>query len=53
MNFGCDIAAAREPLKIASATEAVQDDRIHIEKLNDPFLFKTWSILLFAVRMKC
>jgi hypothetical protein len=30
-------AAAR---KIANATEAVQDGRIHIEKLNGPFLFR-------------
>jgi hypothetical protein len=33
-------AAARKLLVIATATEAVQDGRIHIEKLNGPFLFK-------------
>jgi hypothetical protein len=32
--------AARKLLEIANATEAVQDGRIHIEKLNGPFLFK-------------
>ncbi len=33
-------AAARKLLEIANTTEAVQDGRIHIEKLNGPFLFK-------------
>jgi hypothetical protein len=33
-------AAARKLLEIANATEPVQDGRIHIEKLNSPFLFK-------------
>jgi len=33
-------AAARKLLEIANATEAVQDGRIHIEKINGPFLFK-------------
>jgi hypothetical protein len=33
-------AAARKLLEIANATEAAQDCRIHIEKLNGPFLFK-------------
>jgi hypothetical protein len=28
--------AARKPLEIANATEAVQDGRIHIEKINAP-----------------
>jgi hypothetical protein len=32
--------AARKLLEIANATEAVQDGRIHIEKINGPFLFK-------------
>jgi hypothetical protein len=32
--------AARKLLEIANETEAVQDGRIHIEKLNGPFLFK-------------
>jgi hypothetical protein len=31
-------AAARKLLEIANATEAVQDGRIHIEKINGPFL---------------
>jgi hypothetical protein len=31
-------AAARKLLEIANATEAVQDGRIHIEKLNGPLL---------------
>jgi hypothetical protein len=30
--------AARKLLEIANATEAVQDGRIHIEKINRPFL---------------
>jgi hypothetical protein len=33
-------AAARKLLEIANATEAVQDGRIHIEKINRPFLFQ-------------
>jgi hypothetical protein len=33
-------AAARKLLEIANSTEAVQDGRIHIEKLNGSFLFK-------------
>ena len=32
--------AARKLLEIANATEALQDGRIHIEKLNGPLLFK-------------
>jgi hypothetical protein len=32
--------AARKQLEIANATEAVQDGRIHIEKINGPFLSK-------------
>ena len=32
--------AARKLLEIANATEAVQDGRIHIEKINGPMLFK-------------
>jgi hypothetical protein len=31
--------AARKLFEIANATEAVQDGRIHIEKINGPFLF--------------
>ncbi|WMT79396.1 hypothetical protein [Bradyrhizobium sp. Ash2021] len=30
--------AGRKLLEIANATEAVQDGRIHIEKINGPFL---------------
>ena len=32
-------AAARKLLEIASTVEPVQDGRIHIEKINGPFLF--------------
>ncbi|MCK1663399.1 hypothetical protein [Bradyrhizobium sp. 151] len=32
-------AAARQLLQLASGTEAVQDGRIHIEKINYPFLY--------------
>jgi hypothetical protein len=32
-------AAARKLLEIANATEAVQEGRIHIEKINGPMLF--------------
>ena len=32
--------AARKLLEIANAADAVQDGRIHIEKINGPFLFK-------------
>ena len=32
-------AAARKLMEIANATEAVQDGRIHIEKINAPFLY--------------
>jgi hypothetical protein len=35
--------AARKLLEIANETEAVQDGRIHIEKINGPFLFKEES----------
>jgi hypothetical protein len=33
-------AAMRKLLEIANAVEAVQDGRIHIEKINAPFLFE-------------
>jgi hypothetical protein len=33
-------AAARKLMEIANATEAVQDGRIHIEKINGPFLYR-------------
>ena len=32
--------AARKLLEIANAAEAAQDGRIHIEKINAPFLFR-------------
>ena len=32
--------AAQKLLEIANAVEAVQDGRIHIEKINAPFLYK-------------
>ena len=32
--------AARKLLEIANATEAVQDGRIHIERINGPFLYE-------------
>jgi hypothetical protein len=32
--------AARKLIEIANTVEAVQDGRIHIEKINGPFLFK-------------
>ena len=32
--------AARKLVEIASGAEAVQDGRIHIEKINGPFLFE-------------
>ena len=32
--------AARKLLEIANAVEPVQDGRIHIEKINAPFLYK-------------
>jgi hypothetical protein len=33
-------AAARKLVEIANSVEAVQDGRIHIEKINGPFLFE-------------
>jgi hypothetical protein len=33
-------AAARKLIEIANSVEAVQDSRIHIEKINGPFLFE-------------
>ena len=39
-SFADPAVAARKLLEIANATEAVQDGRIHIEKINGPFLFK-------------
>jgi hypothetical protein len=34
------VRAARKLVEIANETEAVQDGRIHIEKINGPFLFR-------------
>jgi hypothetical protein len=33
-------AAARKLIEIANTVEAVQDGRIHIEKINGPFLYE-------------
>jgi hypothetical protein len=33
-------AVARKLIEIANSVEAVQDGRIHIEKINGPFLFE-------------
>ncbi len=33
-------AAARKLLEIANSVEPVQDGRIHIEKINGPFLYR-------------
>ena|SRR5882757_861880 len=38
--FADPFAAARKLLEIANAVETLQDGRIHIEKINGPFLFK-------------
>jgi hypothetical protein len=38
--FADPTVAARKLLEIANATEAVQDGRIYIEKINGQFLFK-------------
>jgi hypothetical protein len=32
--------AARRILEIANTVEAIQDGRIHVEKINGPFLFR-------------
>jgi hypothetical protein len=33
-------AAARKLIEIANSVEAIQEGRIHIEKINGPFLFE-------------
>ena len=38
--FADPAVATRKLLEIANATEALQDGRIHIEKINGPFLFE-------------
>jgi hypothetical protein len=38
--FADPAKAARKLIEIANATEAVQDGRIHVEKINSRFLFK-------------
>jgi hypothetical protein len=35
--------AARKLIEIANGVEAVQDSPIHIEKVNGPFLFRSWE----------
>ncbi|MCP1779932.1 hypothetical protein [Bradyrhizobium japonicum] len=37
--FAAPEAAARKLVELATTIEAVQDGRIHIEKLNAPFLY--------------
>ncbi|MET4236527.1 MULTISPECIES: hypothetical protein [Bradyrhizobium] len=37
--FAAPEAAARKLVELAKTIEAVQDGRIHIEKLNAPFLY--------------
>jgi hypothetical protein len=44
--------AARKLLEIANATEAVQDGRIHIEKINAPFLKAGGSPAEYGVGLK-
>jgi hypothetical protein len=45
--------AARRLLEIANAVEPVQDGRIHIEKINGPFLFQdTGSPAEYGAAMK-
>ena len=39
-NFADPETAMRKLLEIASTVEPVQDGRIHIEKINGPFLFE-------------
>jgi hypothetical protein len=39
------LVAARKLLELANAVEPVQDARIHIEKINGPFLFKEGGTL--------
>ena len=34
------LTAARKILGIANSVEAIQDGRIHVEKVNGPFLFR-------------
>ena len=38
--FADPAVAARKLLEIANAVEPLQDGRIHIEKINGPFLFR-------------
>ncbi|MBR0733485.1 hypothetical protein JQ595_32540 [Bradyrhizobium japonicum] len=38
--FASPEAAARKLVELAKSIEAVQDGRIHIEKVNAPFLYK-------------
>jgi hypothetical protein len=45
-------AAARKLLEIANATEAVQDGRLHIEKINLPFLRDGGSPAEYGAGMK-
>jgi hypothetical protein len=42
-SFADPDAAARKIVEIANSIEAVQDGRIHVEKINAPFLYQLKS----------
>ena len=44
--FAAPEAAARKLVELVKTIEAVQDGRIHIEKLNDPFLYTLRATVL-------
>ena len=51
--FAAPEAAARKLVELAKTIEAVQDGRIHIEKLNAPFLYTLKATgLEFGARIK-
>jgi hypothetical protein len=43
--------AARKLIEIANTVEAVQDGRIHIEKINGPFLYEFYHISLIRTHV--
>lgn len=46
--------AARELIEIANAVEPVQDGRIHVEKMNGPFLFEFGALpAQYSAGIKC
>jgi hypothetical protein len=45
-------AAARKLIEIANSVEAVQDGRIHIEKINGPFLLEKGSPAEYGAGLK-